>query len=175
MTEWQRMTWNIFHTIALNYNDKYKNEYIEFFNTFKIIIPCSMCRNHYINHVNNDNLNIENNINNNRVFDWTIDLHNTVNKMNNKKQWSYEEALNFYKINNFNNRMFKFFIFEYIKLNFKKNPSKTQELLKMLRTLPYLHPNEEKRNKLIDFKDKFELNRGTVKNWIYAFLIILKS
>jgi hypothetical protein len=27
MTEWQRMTWNIFHTIALNYNDKYKNEY----------------------------------------------------------------------------------------------------------------------------------------------------
>jgi len=118
---------------------------------------------------------IENNINQERIFNWTVDLHNTVNKMNHKRIWSYDEANNYYQKNNFNNNVYKHYVFEYIKSNFKKKPEKTNELLKMIQTLVYFHPNEEKRNKLIDFKYKFQLNRQNIKSWIYAFLIILKS
>jgi len=175
MTEWQRITWHILHTISLHYNDTYRNEYIIFFNTLKTIIPCRICRNHYIENTNKENMQIENNINSERIFNWTIDLHNTVNKMHHKKLWNYNESRNYYEQHNFNNKIYKFFIFEYIRANFRKNFDKTSALIKMINTLPYIYPYEEKRNKLIDFKEKFELNRDNIKKWLYAFLIILKS
>jgi hypothetical protein len=175
MTEWQPLTWQMFHTIALNFNEAYKDEYITFFDTLKTIIPCKMCRNHYIAQTNIENLKIENNINSEKIFNWTIDLHNNVNVMNRKRLWSYDGARSHYTNNNFNNGTLKQFIFEYIKLNFKKNPLKTTQLVRMIKTLPYFHPNGEKRDKLIDFSRKFDLNRGNIKSWLYAFLIILKS
>ena len=64
---------------------------------------------------------------------------------------------------------------EYLKANFKKGPEKTEKLIAMFKCIPYLHPNEEKRRKLIDFKEKFDLRPETMKNWLYAFLLILKS
>ena len=42
-------------------------------------------------------MSIENNINKDRIFNWTVDLHNTVNKMNHKRTWSYEESNNYYQ------------------------------------------------------------------------------
>jgi hypothetical protein len=175
MTEWQRITWHILHTISLHYNDTYRNEYIIFFDCLKTIIPCRICRNHYIQNINKENMQIEDNINSDRIFNWTIDLHNSVNKMHHKKLWNYNESRNYYQEHNFNNKIFKFFIYEYIRANFKKNFDKTTSLFKMINTLPYIYPYEEKRNKLIDFKEKFELNRDNIKKWLYAFLIILKS
>ena len=175
MTDWKRITWQIFHTISLNYNDEYKNEYINFFESLKTIIPCSICRDHYTQNINKENMKIEDNINNDRIFNWTVDLHNSVNRIHRKKIWTYEEAKNYYSQNNFNNIVMKKFIFEYIRANFKKNPNKSNELIKMINTMPYLHPNINKRNKLIDFKEKFELNRDTMQKWLLAFCIILKS
>jgi hypothetical protein len=175
MTEWQQITWVFFHTIALNYNNDHRDEYINFFDSLKTIIPCKICRNHYIQNVNNENMNINNNINSDKIFNWTIDLHNIVNKMHNKKIWSHEEARKYYNKHGFNNQIMKIFIFEYIKTNFKKNPEKTTQLIKMINTLPYMHPNPDKRNKLIDFKEKFVLNRQNMKKWLYAFLLILKA
>ena len=46
--------------------------------------------------VNKEHLSFENNINPERIFNWTVDLHNEVNKMHHKKVWSYDEARNFY-------------------------------------------------------------------------------
>jgi hypothetical protein len=175
MTEWQRITWIFFHTVTLNYNENYKQEYINFFDSLKVIIPCSICRNHYNNNLNKDHLKIENNINNDRIFKWTIDLHNEVNKMHHKKIWSYEESESYYRHHNFNNKILKFFLLEYIKKNFRKGPEKTENLFKMMRSLPYIYPYEDKRNKLIDFKERFDLNRDSIKNWVLAFLIILKN
>ena len=174
-TSWQPLTWLIFHTLALNYNDTYREHYIAFFNTFKVIIPCSICRGHYNQHINKEHMIIEKNMNKDRIFEWTVDLHNSVNRTHKKKIWSYEEARNFYNAYNFNNKLFKTFLYEYIKLNYKKTPEKTSQLLIMMKTLPYLHPNEIKRSKLIEFKEKFELKRDNFKNWLVAFVLILKN
>jgi hypothetical protein len=175
MTEWQRITWIFFHTVSLNYNENYKHEYINFFDSLKVIIPCSICRNHYNDNLNKDHLKIENNINSDRIFKWTVDLHNEVNRMHRKKIWTYEESESYYKKNNFNDKILKFFLLEYIKKNFRKGPEKTENLFKMMRSLPYIYPYEDKRNKLIDFKERFDLNRDSIKNWLLAFLIILKN
>ena len=174
-TLWQPLTWNIFHIIALNYNEIYRDQYISFFEAFKVIIPCSICKNHYNNNLNNSNLSIENNINKDRIFNWTIDLHNSVNKMNHKKIWSYDEARNYYTNIHLTTKVLKLFIYEFIKANFKKKPEKTINLIKMLQSIAYLHPNEEKRNKLIDFKQKFELNRFIFKKWLIAFILIIEN
>jgi hypothetical protein len=175
MTEWQRITWHLFHTISLNYNDKYKEEYIIFFDTLKTIIPCGICRKHYIENTSKNDMEIDKNINNDKIFNWTIDMHNSVNKMNRKKIWNHDESRKYYEQHNFNNKTLKFFIYEYIRANFRKNFEKTTQLLRMMNTLPYIYPYEEKRNKLIDFKERFELNRDNIKQWLFAFLIILKS
>jgi hypothetical protein len=171
MTEWQPLTWRLFHNIALNYDNQYKDQYISFFETMKTIIPCKICRDHYNQQLNT--MNIQDNMD--RIFNWTIDLHNNVNKMNHKRLWSYDEARDYYNVHNFNFGIMKQFIFQYIRLNFKKNPIKTNELFRMLKTLSYFHINIEKKNKLIDFTNKFDLNRTNIKSWIYAFLVILKS
>jgi len=173
--EWQPITWIFFHTIALNYNAEYRDKYITFFNSFKTIIPCKICKEHFAANLKRSNLSIDKNINNERIFKWTIDLHNIVNKINSKSLWTYEKAKEYYTKYNFENRTMKILLLEYIKHNFKKNYEKTTELFKMINTLPYLHPDPIKRNKLIDFKNKFELKRNNIKQWITAFLIILKS
>jgi hypothetical protein len=175
MALWQPLTWYIFHTISLNYNNEYQKEYIKFFETFKTIIPCKICRTHYTNQLNNENMKLENNINSERIFNWTVDLHNNVNKMNNTRLWSYDEARNYYQKNNFNNKLLKLFLFQYIKNNFKKYPEKTNELIKMMNTILYFHPNINKRNKLIEFNNKFNLSRENLKKWLLVFLIILKN
>jgi len=180
MTEWQPLTWTLFHLIGLNYNKEYKTNYIEFFDTFKTIIPCKVCRENYIEHLKKENMILETNINENRIFDWTIDLHNTVNKMNKNRQWSYDESKSYYSVlhlNNINtfNKYLKLFMLEYVKHNFKKNPIRTQGLMRMLRNLPYIYPEKEKRDKLIEFKNKFNINRDNLKQWIISFLIIIKN
>ncbi len=176
MLEWQPLTWHLFHTMALNYNKDYQSEYIKFFHSIKFIIPCKVCKEHFIKNITSKpEMYIENNINEDKFFNWTIDLHNSVNKMNHLSQWSYQQAKEYYTIHNFNDQVFKSFILEYVKHNFKKNPIKTNELINMLKTLAYFHPNEEIRNKLIDFTLKFELNRQTLKQWLISFLIILKN
>jgi len=175
MTEWQRATWILFHTIAINYNEQYKDEYINFFDSLKTTIPCRICRNHYTSNIDKEHLNFDKNINSDRIFNWTVDLHNEVNKMNHKKVWTYDEAKDFYTKFNFNNGILKFVILQYVRANFRKGPVKTEGLFRMMRSLAYLHPDQEKRDKLIGFKEKFELNRDTTRNWLLAFLMIVKS
>lgn len=172
---WQPVTWTIFHLIANNYNDLYREHYINFFESFRTIIPCRICRNHYNQNIDNSENNIEQNVNSDHIFNWTVKLHNNVNKMHHKRVWSYDEAKNYYGSKQFNNNLLKIFILEYVKSNFKKNPEKTDKLIVMLKSFAYLHNNEDKRNQLINFKEKFELNRDTMRNWLLAFLIILRQ
>jgi hypothetical protein len=176
MLEWQPLTWHIFHTIALNYNSEYKEQYITFFNSIKNIIPCKECKEHFTRNISNKpEMYIENNINEDRFFNWTIDLHNLVNKKIQKTQWSYEQSKEYYIRNNFNNQTYKLFILEFVKHNFRKSPEKTQQLINMLNTLAYFHPNIEKRNKLIDFTTKFDLSKKSLRQWLISFLIILQN
>ncbi len=172
---WQILTWQVFHKISLDYNEKYRDKYITFFETFKTIIPCSICRNHYISKLNGPNFNIEKNINKNNLFNMTIDLHNSVNAKNKKKIWSHEESKKYYNNINLNKNMIKTFLFNYIYNNFRKGPAKTEQLIKMITSFIYLIPQDNVRNKLVDYYNRFNLNRDNFRKWIYGLLLIIKS
>ena len=100
---WGPHLWYSIHFIALGFpNDassidkkNYKNFYISLPN----VIPCEECSKHLINSLNQfpiDNFLL----NKDKLFEWTVIIHNEVNKLLNKEIWSVDRAKLFY--NNFN-------------------------------------------------------------------------
>ncbi len=96
---WGPKLWFFMHSIAINFpdNPSYQEirNYEEFFNNLKFIIPCDKCKMHYkmyleknpvINHLKNADL----------LFNYTVKLHNDVNKRLNKKIYTNEEAIKIY-------------------------------------------------------------------------------
>ena len=167
---WQVLTWKIFHILTLDYKEENRVHFINFFEAFKTIIPCSICREHYDINIKKYNLNNESNF-----FNMTVKLHNSVNKVHNKNIWPIQKALNHYKNNNLDKNMIKLFLLNYIFFNFKKGPNKTNQLIKMIHSFIHLIPQNNLRNKLIEFKNKFPLNRDTFKKWTYTMLLIVNK
>jgi hypothetical protein len=102
---WGPHGWKFIHFISLGYprkpTDDDKNNYKIFFNMIPNILPCSICSNHFkenlIKHPLTDD------IMNDRIklLNWSIDMHNEVNIINNKPIIDYDQGLNFI-INNYN-------------------------------------------------------------------------
>jgi len=170
MTLWKQMTWKMFHEISFHYHPEYRDRYIDFFDTMRTIIPCKICRDHYQFQL--ESMRMDDNINQERIFDWTIDLHNHVNEMHHKKKWSYEESRNTYR-HSMKKKWVKYFIYEYIRTNFKKGHHKTEQLLRMLRSFCYIY--NPKRNELIDFERRFYLDGRNMKSWLYTFIHIISA
>ncbi len=97
---WGPKLWFVIHTVALNfpenpsYQDKRNHE--DFYNNLALIIPCEKCRIHYrerlnkypiINHLEGPD----------KLFRYTIILHNDVNEMLNKPTMTYEEVVKLYQ------------------------------------------------------------------------------
>ncbi len=93
---WGKYMWTSIHIIALGYPDKPTEEdkanYKDFYMNLWKVIPCYKCSINYQKHI--AELPIEDHLSDNMaLFKWTVDLHNVVNKMLGKKQWSLEDAL----------------------------------------------------------------------------------
>lgn len=175
MSMWKQYTWNLFHLVAYNFDETYKEKYLDFFKTFHIILPCSICRRHYNINVSKPGMAISDNMTADKIFAWTIELHNIVNRSHGKMVWNAEIAKNVYNKDNIDFNILKTFIFEYVFFNYRRANDKTDNLMKMLRALAYIYPNKIIRDKLIDFSNKFELNANTLKRWLYAYLLIIKN
>jgi len=111
--EWGVHGWKFIHHVALGYpnnpTENDKNNYKSFFILIGTILPCHLCSDHY-----NENLLIypltdDVLMNKTNLINWTIDMHNEVNKLHNKKIYSYDEALQLIK-NNYNNFIFNILV-----------------------------------------------------------------
>ena len=94
---WGPHGWKFIHFIALGYPNnptpEDKEKYKQFFKLFGDMIPCSLCGSHYKKNFNN--ININNYLNSkNDLIQWTILMHNEVNKSNGKKTYSFQEGIN---------------------------------------------------------------------------------
>ena len=172
---WQNITWIFFHKLALNQDFSKNIAYETFFNAFKTLIPCSMCRNHYILMLNEKEYNLKNNIMNKTLFNFTIDIHNHVNIRTNRKVWNYDIGLKHYKSFFLNFNDIKRFINIYIYHNYKKGPEKTNKLFEMLRAFTHIFPRYNVREKLLKFQQSIKPNKKNFHNWIRAYLFIIKS
>ena len=90
---WGPPAWNFLHTVTLNYpenptNEDKKNYYV-FFNTLKDILHCPNCRSHYSENITKKPIQLESR---DELIQWLIDIHNEVNKLTGKREYSYNEV-----------------------------------------------------------------------------------
>jgi mitochondrial FAD-linked sulfhydryl oxidase len=114
---WGPSAWLFLHTITIAYptcpTNEDKANIKNFFMSLQYILPCPTCKNNYKNHIKE--LPLTDNILNSRekLIKWLIDLHNLVNKENNKKELTYDQVQNIYSdIYGYNNKqkIFKFYL-----------------------------------------------------------------
>jgi len=96
---WGPFFWHTIHIAALGYPQEPtysdKKAMKEFLESMQSIIPCPICRKHYVSHL--AKMPISASIDSrNDVFRWTVDLHNEVNEMLGKRKYTETEVIQFY-------------------------------------------------------------------------------
>ena len=94
---WGPHGWRFLHYITLGYpnnpSQEDKDTYRNFINSFKEIIPCGLCKNHFKQNLLKHPLTDEVMSGTLNLINWSIDMHNEVNKSNSKKTLTYEQGL----------------------------------------------------------------------------------
>ena len=98
---WGPPAWTFLHSVTLAYpdnpSDVDKSNYENFFNTLQPILPCAKCSQNYYIHLQEDP--ISNHLDSKKsLVNWLINVHNKVNKINNKEELTYNEVMNHYKL-----------------------------------------------------------------------------
>ncbi len=94
---WGPPGWKFIHYVTMGYpnypSDEVKKKYYNYFHALKYVIPCSICANHFAQNLEKLPLTDEVLSSRDNLMKWGIDMHNFVNKITNKKEYSYEEAI----------------------------------------------------------------------------------
>lgn len=97
---WGRQAWHFIHMVALSYPDVPtevdKENYLRFLKSLPHALPCPVCGEHFRENMGKNPPRLENR---KQFFEWTVDMHNEVNKLNKKKVISYSEAIDELKKN----------------------------------------------------------------------------
>jgi hypothetical protein len=136
---WAHLTWFFFHMLTLQTIKNEKSNYcIDFFSSFKDLIPCHHCRIHYQKLIHEPDEFMKSNLDKFDIFEWTIDLHNNVNKKNLSRPWNYSEARKFYESKKIQVKDIQAFIEVYHQYHRNKHDT----FLKMIRSFFELLPDE---------------------------------
>ena len=96
---WGPFFWHTIHIIALGYpmepSHAHKKAAKEFYESLKILIPCPICKEHYIAHLEKYPLtpHLDRRTD---LFRWTVLLHNEVNKALGKRIFTETQAIQYY-------------------------------------------------------------------------------
>ncbi|ARF09954.1 disulfide thiol oxidoreductase, Erv1 / Alr family [Indivirus ILV1] len=86
---WGPYFWFMIHSTSFEYpikptkNDK--KQYKKFYESFKYVLPCEVCRNNYSEHLKETPIDDEVLKSRKNLFIWTVKIHNKVNILNGKK------------------------------------------------------------------------------------------
>ena len=97
---WGPKFWFTLHTVSFEYpinpTQQDKKIYYNYYDSYKYLLPCSVCRKNY--KINLKELPLINSLNSRRdLVHWVIDIHNKVNTETGKRLYSYEEAIKLYE------------------------------------------------------------------------------
>ena len=94
---WGPSAWRFLHTVTFLYPENPtvadKQNYFIFFKSLKKVLPCPNCQEHYSINFEKFPIRLEKR---DDLIEWLIDIHNEVNKMNQKREYSYEEVYDIY-------------------------------------------------------------------------------
>ena len=97
---WGKFLWEAMHYITMAYPDRpsqrEKVDMQQFFLSVGHIVPCEKCRVHYQQNLIKYPLNEHALSSRYNLINWLRNIHNEVNVMLNKKQWSYDDVINHY-------------------------------------------------------------------------------
>jgi len=96
---WGPFFWHTIHIVALGYPQDpsytHKKATKEFFESLQFLIPCPICRQHYVSHM--AKMPIGPSLDSRTdLFRWTIELHNEVNQMLGKRKYTETEVIQYY-------------------------------------------------------------------------------
>lgn len=95
---WGPGVWTFLHSVSLNYPTKPsnmdKNKIYNFLESLGKVLPCKYCRQNYKRHITEMPVRLESRKD---FFEWTVDLHNAVNKQEDKSTMTYKEVLDKYE------------------------------------------------------------------------------
>lgn len=99
---WGPHLWYYLHYSSMNYPENPTPQQInamkDFLCNLSVTIPCKNCSRHYNKYIQNHRENLQKICSDkNNLINFLIDIHNEVNKRNNKPVLSYEDAKNLYK------------------------------------------------------------------------------
>jgi hypothetical protein len=100
--DWGPTIWMMIHFFAANLKNDKIIYYKEFIKTLMYVIPCEECRKHLRENLNKVPLYINNNTNNNSLFEWSCNLHNLVNKQLKKPVYEHCKTLFYKYLDNYN-------------------------------------------------------------------------
>ncbi len=104
---WGPPGWKFIHYVTMGYpnypSEEIKKKYYNYFHALKHVIPCSICANHFTQNLEKLPLTDEVLSSRDNLMKWGVDMHNFVNKLHNKKEYSHEEAIAL-MINGFNDK-----------------------------------------------------------------------
>lgn len=92
---WGPHGWKFIHFATMGFPDnaseKIKKQYINFFNLIGDVIPCPICANHYKDSLSK--YKVEKFLDSKKsLINWSIIMHNEVNRIHGKKIYSFEEG-----------------------------------------------------------------------------------
>jgi hypothetical protein len=94
---WGPHGWKFIHYITLGYpsrpTEEDRNKYYNFFTSLAEVIPCSICGNHFKQHLEITPLDDEALSSRDELMKWAISMHNHVNARNGKKIYSIRDAI----------------------------------------------------------------------------------
>ena len=97
---WGPFFWHTIHIVALGYskNPTYTDKKCakEFYESLAFLLPCSICREHYKEYLQEKPIStfLDSRTD---LIKWNIQIHNKVNKMLGKPEWTLEEVLSYYE------------------------------------------------------------------------------
>ena len=138
---WGSSLWYLIHLLCFTFIPVYQNEYHTFIHGLKTLIPCHKCRVAYNRELNSRPPKYNN------LKQWSIDLHNSVNKRLRKKIFSNEDVEKTYYNENGTLKIDHNKINHCIKLiiNNNGNTGKCKEFVSVLQNI---YPDTYTRNKL---------------------------
>lgn len=97
--QWGKYFWNCFHLAAVGYPEapspQERDDYKHFFTTFGKVLPCSKCRGNFERHIGELPIDLFL-FGRQQLFDWTVQMHNIVSRELGKREWTYQEAWEYY-------------------------------------------------------------------------------
>lgn len=97
---WGSQAWHFIHSVAITFpanpTETDKENYLQFFKSLENVLPCPFCAEHYKENMAKIPPRFDNS---KELFEWSVDMHNEVNKANNKPVLTYEEAYNEFEHN----------------------------------------------------------------------------